>query len=260
MTHKQLLPLLFSLVFAVSCKSTKSVVGDGSISEKMTSKKLIGNHVSNQASFKTMQAKVKIELIEDLKEQSYTVNLRMEKGKTIWLNSAFSVVRAMITPDKVQFYNKLDNEYFDGNYAILSNLLGIELDYQKVENLLLGQSMFELDPKAYAVSNNEVSYILQPNSQDPLMELFLLINPSHFKTDSQQLSQPVKKRFLEVEYERYQEVDQQIIPEKLKINALEDSDEVRINLEYKSVSLNEALRFPFNIPSGFKEIVLEDEK
>ena len=30
-----------------------------------------------------------------------------------------------------------------------------------------------------------------------------------------------------------------------------------IDLEYKSVSLNEELRFPYKIPSGYDEIVLK---
>ena len=256
MNYKRLLPLILVLVVMISCKSSRSISGDGTISETLSAKKLIGYHETNEAKFKTMQAKVKIDLIQDLNEQGYTVNLRMEKGKAIWLNAAFSVVRAMITPEKVQFYNKLDNEYFDGDYAFLSNLLGIPLDYQKVENLLLGQALFDLNAKEYQISNNEQSYILQPKIQDPLMELFLLFNPSHYKMDSQQLSQSLKKRFLQIDYESYQEVDKQIVPQNLKIIALENSDEVRINLEFKSVSLNEDLRFPFNIPSGFKKIEL----
>ena len=259
MNYKSLLILSLILSFLVSCKSTRSVSGDGSILTNMSARKLINFHETNEANFNTLQAKVKIEFIQDLEEQSYTVNLRMDNGKAIWLNSAFSVVRAMITPNKVQFYNKLDNEYFDGDYLILSDLLGIELNYEKVENLLLGNSMFELSARDYKLSDNETSYILQPNTQDPLIELFLLFNPSHFKMDSQQLSQPLKKRFLQVDYESYQEVEKQIIPEKLKIIALEESDEVRINLEFKSVSLNEDLRFPFNIPSGFKEIKIDDK-
>jgi len=68
------------------------------------------------------------------------------------------------------------------------------------------------------------------------------------------LYQSSKRRILEIDYKSYQEVSKQILPENLKIIAVEDTDEVTIEMEYKSVTLNEDLRFPFSIPSGFKEI------
>ena len=32
-------------------------------------------------------------------------------------------------------YNKLDNTYFDGDYGYLSDMLGTELDFKKLQNL-----------------------------------------------------------------------------------------------------------------------------
>ncbi|MBN2867296.1 MAG: DUF4292 domain-containing protein, partial [Flavobacteriaceae bacterium] len=38
--------------------------------------------------------------------------------------------------------------------------------------------------------------------------------------------------------------------------AIENEDQLVINLELKSVDLNEDVRFPFSIPSGYKKIEL----
>jgi hypothetical protein len=167
------------------------------------------------------------------------------------------VARAMITPEKVQYYNKWENEYFDGDYSLLSDLLGIELDFNKVQNLLLGETLFNMTNDTYSASNNEVSYVLQPENQKPIYEIFYLFNPGHFKLNSQQLSQSKEKRFLQVDYKAYQMVNKEIVPEVINIVAVEDNSEVKIDLEYKSVSLNEDIRFPFEIPSGYKEIRLK---
>jgi len=180
----------------------------------------------------------------------------MEKDKTIWISATLGLARAMITPDRVRFYDKINNQYFDGNYELLSNLLGVDLDYDKVENLLIGEPLFDLQDNKYVISTTENSYILQPKNQDLLVELFLLFNPSHFKMDSQQLLQPSKKRFLQIDYLGYQDVDKEILPQNIKIIAVEDSEELNVVLEYKSVSVNEDVRFPFKIPSGFEEIIL----
>ncbi|MGB3605662.1 DUF4292 domain-containing protein [Psychroserpens sp.] len=248
------------IVMVSACSSSRRVLSNGEIDQKLSAKQLIKENAKRDAAFKTLQAKVKIDIIQDLKEASYSVNLRMEKDKTIWISATLGLARAMITPDRVQFYDKINNQYFDGNYQLLSDLLGIDLDYNKVQNLLIGEPLFNLKESNYTVSTNEKSYILQPKDQSSLLELFLLFNPSHFKMDSQQLSQPLKRRILQIDYLNYQDVEKEILPQNIKIIAVEDAEELNINLEYKSVSVNEELRFPFNIPSGFEEIILDDVK
>ena len=253
-----LICLFFVLVN--SCKSARSIVSSGKVDSNVSAKQLINENAKQDAKFKTLQAKIKIDIIQDLKESSYTLSLRMEKGKTIWISATLGLARAMITPDRVRFYDKINNQYFDGDYQLLSDLLGVDLNYDKVQSLLIGEPLFDLKDSNYAISINENSYILQPKNQNGLLELFLLFNPSHFKMDSQQLLQPSKKRFLQIDYLGYQDVEKEILPQNIKIIAVEDSEELNVVLEYKSVSVNEDVRFPFKIPSGFKEIILEDAK
>lgn len=248
------------VILGTSCRSARSVVASGTVDSKLSSKQLIKENGKRDAKFKTLQAKVKIDIIQDLKESSYSVNLRMEKDKTIWISATLGLARAMITPDRVRFYDKINNQYFDGNYQLLSDLLGVELNYDKVQSLLIGEPLYNLKDGNYEISNNESSYILQPKNQSALLELFLLFNPSHFKMDSQQLLQPLKKRFLQIDYLGYQDVNKEILPQNIKIIAVEEHEELNVILEYKSVSINEEVRFPFKIPSGFDEILLENAK
>ncbi|QNK76780.1 DUF4292 domain-containing protein [Winogradskyella sp. PAMC22761] len=247
--------MLIGLV--MSCSGTKSVIASGVASGKLSAKQVIKQHEKSDADFKTMNAKVAIDLIEGKKEQGHTFNLRMEKDKVIWLSASFGMARMMITPDKVKFYNKLDGEYFDGDYKLLSDVVGIDLDFNKVQNILLGQSIYNLEQEAHQVSVNGNSYALSPIDQNVLIELFYLINPSHFKMDSLQMYQQSEKRMLQVDYASYQEVEKQIIPENIKIIAVDNDDEVIITMAFKSVSLDDEIRFPFNIPAGYKEIVIK---
>ena len=253
------LVLLASSIFIVfGCRSTKSVTSKGELDSNMTARKLIAENQNQNAKFKTLQAKVKVEYTQDQKTEGYTVNLRMEKDKIIWINATLGLARVMITPERVGFYDKINNQYFDGDYSLLSDLLGMELDFKKVQSLLLGESIFNLKDGQYKLSSQENSYVLEPKEQNALFELYLLLNPAHFKMDSQQLYQSSKKRILEVDYKSYQSVERQIVPENVKIIAVEDADEVDIEMEYRSVTLNEGLNFPFKIPSGFKEIKIEN--
>lgn len=245
------------MAFLLNCKSAKSVIESGKASDKLSAKQVIKQHQKNDADFKTLQGKVKIDIIQNQEEQGSTFNLRIEKDKVIWLSAKLGLARMMITPEKVRFYNKLDNEYFDGDYKLLSDFVGVDLDFDKVQNILLGQAIFNLKDEAHTVSVNDNSYALQPKDQNALLELFYLINPSHFKMDSLQLFQQLKKRILQVDYMSYQEVGKQVLPKDIKIIAVEDTDEVAIIMEFKSLTLNEEVRFPFKIPAGYKEIVIK---
>lgn len=254
---KRILLTFALLFFLVSCKSTKNVIESGKASEKLSAKQVIRQHQKNDAEFKTLQGRVKIDITQNQKEQGSTFNLRIEKDKVIWLSAKLGLARMMITPQKVSFYNKLDNEYFDGDYELLSDFVGVELDFYKVQNILLGQAIFDLKDQPHTVSVNENSYALQPKDQNALLELFYLVNPSHFKMDSLQLFQQLKKRILQVDYASYQEIDKQVLPKDIRIIAVENADEVSIKMEFKSMTLNEDVRFPFRIPAGYKEIVIK---
>lgn len=248
--------VLFLLVVLVfNCKASKSI-GGGEANFNLNTKQLLKENAKSTPDFKTLQAKLKITYSQDDKEQSYTVNLRAKKDEIFWISATFSVVKAMVTPEKVSFYNKLDNTYFEGDYKYLSDLLGTELDFQKVQNLLLGEAIFNLSANSYNVSVNEEVYILQPKQQRELFEIFFLIDPVHFKIKSQQVSQPKEFRHLQMDYLQYQEVEKQTLPEHIKVIAVEANKETMIDLEFKSVTLNEDLSFPYKIPSGFKEIKL----
>ncbi|MCF7559640.1 DUF4292 domain-containing protein [Sabulilitoribacter multivorans] len=248
-----ILTVLTALVY--NCKSAKTI-NSGEANYKLSTKQLIKENAKQTPNYNTLQSKLKITLEQNGKSQTHTVNFRAKKDEMLWINASFSVIRALVTPEKVSFYNKLDNTYFDGDYKYLSNLLGTELDFQKVQNLLIGEAIFNLKDDDYKASVDEGSYVVQPKKQRELFEIFFLLDPSHFKVKSQQITQPKQHRHLQVDYLSHQNVDKQILPELIKVIAVENNEEVILNLEFKNISLNEDLRFPFKIPSGFKEIEL----
>ena len=245
------------MILATACKSSKNIIASGKASEKLSAKQVIKAHQKQDANFKTLQAKVRIDITQNEKEQGSTFNLRMEKDKVIWLSAKLGLARMIITPEKVKFYSKLDNQYFDGDYKLLSDFVGVDLDFYKVQNLLLGQAIYSLKDKAHQVDVNENSYALQPKDQSAIFELFYLINPSHFKLDSLQLYQQLQRRMLQVDYQTYQEVSKEVFPKEMRIIAVENTDQVTIAIDYKSINLNDDLRFPFKIPSGYDEIIIK---
>ena len=254
--HIKFSVFIIALLLITGCKSAKTIIANGTLDSSLSTKQLVKETNSKKSNFKTLAARLKIETNDGKKSQSVTVSMRMEKDKTIWL-SKLGIVKALITPERVAFYNTWDNTYFDGDFSYISELLGTELDFKKVQNLLLGETILDLEPKGFTKDVNESSYVLSPKKQSDLYEIFFLINPSLFKLDSQQISQSAEMRHLQIDYTAYQKVETETLPKVVDLVAVQENEELTIDLEFKSVSLNQKLKFPFRIPSGYDEIELK---
>lgn len=252
---KNIFGLCVLLAVIASCGS-KRIVTDGTASEKMTAKNIIRQHYLNQLDFKTLAGKLRIDYSDGESDQSLSVSLRMEKDKVIWISAPLGIVKAYITPERVSFYNKLENEYFDGDFSYLSNLLGTELDFTKVQNVLLGEALFDLREQGYTSSVSEDNYELKPKKPGILFKTLFRIEPKNFKMASQQLSQPLKKRLLDINYKNYQKIHKWVLPNEIYIVAIDNTERNTIDIEYRNIEFDAPLRFPYKIPGGYKEIVL----
>ena len=246
------------LLFIFSCKS-KKVITDGTVDKNMAAKAIIRTHYQNHINFNTLSGRIKIGYFDGESTKSVTVSLRIKKDKAIWISAPLGVVKAYITPNRVSFYNKLQNEYFDGDFSYLSNILGTELDFGKMQNLLLGQALFDLKNEKFEASHTESDYVLKPKKPLSLFKTLYLIEPYIFMISAQQLSQPLKKRMLDITYKNYQKINNRILPNEIVITAIEGQAKNIIDIDYRSVEFNRSLNFPYKIPKGFKRIEIKTD-
>ncbi|MCX2681198.1 DUF4292 domain-containing protein [Galbibacter sp. EGI 63066] len=247
---------VFLLMLLVSCGS-KKVLAPGEIKSDLSARNIIENHYNNELDFETMRGRIKIDYSNGESSQGVTVSLRMKKDETIWLSAPLSVVKVLITPERVSFYNKLDNTYFDGDFSYLNQLLGADLTFGMVQNLLLGQAVFDLNEDDYYAAILENNYQLKPEKQTELFKRLFLLEPNHYKMAVQQVSQAEKGRLLSVAYKNYQTVDGRILPNQIEINAIDKDKKNHIDIEYNNVEFNKRVSFPYSIPSGFKPVEIE---
>ncbi len=247
--------LLLSVLFLGACKSTRNVTG-GVVDKNLSTKRIIANHYAGQDEFQTLRGKVKIDYSNGKESQGFTVTLRMQKDEVIWISAPLGVVKAHITPEKVSFYNKLQNEYFDGDFAYLSKLLGTELDFESVQNLLLGNAILDLRKEKYNSRISDGNYELKPKKAVELFKILFELEPRNFRISSQEVSQPEKGLSFKAKY-TYQDISGKILPNTVKVLALSKSEETKIDLDFRGLELDKSLNFPYKIPKGYKEIVLK---
>lgn len=241
-----------------ACKSSK--VTNSSDKMNLSSKKVIKNHYTNTFDKKTINAKLKIKYKGKSSLPSVTGSLRLQKDETIWISLTklgFPIGKVLITPNRVSFYEKINRTYFDGDFALLSNFLGTELNFQKVQDLLLGQSLLDLKKESFDVSIYEKNYLLKPKVGNPLFDILFLINPINFKVNSQQLNQKDENNSLVINYANYETIENEFFPREIHIIASDVKNISTIDVDYRSVEFNKTISFPFKIPKNYEKVELK---
>lgn len=254
--YQRILFLISITFFIVSCGSKKEVV---EIEDAATSK-VVTMHYNNEANFETMSSRMRLAYQDTERSQSLTVSFRMEKDKTIWMSAqvlGIPLAKALITRDRVSYFEKINSTYFDGDFSLLSRWLGTPLDFDKLQNLLLGQTIYDLREDRYMLTESSRGYQLVPANDKDLIKKMFLLDPQNFKATAQQLSQDTENRNLTVTYNKYQKISGQTIPEDIRIVANQSGEGTIIEISLRSVVFNEPVSFPFEIPAGYEEILIE---
>jgi hypothetical protein len=232
-------------------------MGSANADINATVKSIVTSHEAASPSFNTLAARVQVIYENTDRLQSITTSVRMEKDKIIWIKASIlgiTLAKILITPDRVSYYETIGNTYFDGDFKFLSELLGTEIDFQKAQAMLLGQSIFKLDGETYTSEIVQNRYKLLPKTQEQNFIHSLLLDPLHFKVHSESLSQPSEYRLLTVNYGLYNKIGEDWYPSEIQINATEKEEKTKIKVNYKKIDLNVSLSFPFTIPQGYSEI------
>ena len=136
----------FFVLLLIGCKS-KQMVATAAASDATEVSKIINGHYANETDFKTLNIKANAKYEDDKQSHSLNADIRIKKNEIIWINIkmiGFPVAKALITPTKVSYYEKINNTYFEGDFTMLSNWLGTDLDFTKVQNLFLGKAIDDL--------------------------------------------------------------------------------------------------------------------
>jgi hypothetical protein len=256
---KAILYVFLLMLLLASCKGTKGITGSETADAGLQVKEIIATHKLASPKFKTMAGRIKVDYEDDKKSQSITVSLRMEKDKKIWIKASLlgiTLAKVMITPDNVSYYETLSNTYFDGDFALLSDWLGTEVDFEKTQAILLGQTMFNLNKNNFTseVVNNQ--YKLLPKVQLDNFIYNLFLNPDNFKVASASVAQLSQDRMFTVHYGPYQKMGNGYFPSEVSIHTSEGDSRTRIDVTFRKIDLNVDVSFPFNIPQGFEQIDL----
>jgi hypothetical protein len=253
------LAFLLLMVLMVSCKS-KSVVAAASIdTTRLTANTIIEKHYNNKNTFSTLYIKANAKYADDKQTQNVTAEIKIKKNEQILVSIRFlgiTMAKALITPTTVSYYEKINGTYFEGDFSGLSKWLGTDLDYIKIQNMLLGEAFDNLNSGKYTESLLGQLYRLDDFSNENTKKSFF-VDADTFLIKKQEITQTTEERMIQVAYSDNKIFNEGTLPSNVLINTYQKKGKTEINLNYNSITFNEELSFPYSVPNGYKRILIK---
>lgn len=260
---KKIVLLIILTIIVASCK-TKAVAIEAATesdtpANKMSVKKIIENHYNNKSEFSTLYIKSNARYADDKQTQNVTAEIKIKKDEQILVIIRFfgiTMAKALITPATVSYYEKINNRYFEGDFSSLSAWLGTDLNYNKIQNMLLGESIDDLTKGRYLESVLDQTYRLDDTS-NATTKKSIFIDANNFLIQKQEITQASEERMIKVVYENSKSYNEATLPSSVFINTFQKKGNTEIIIHYNAVSFNEELSFTYNVPEGFERIIIK---
>ena len=245
--------LLFLLLMG-GCRTSKVTNTQGTADSRLKTKEILEKHQETFPAFETLAGTLTVSYSRVGKiGQAIPLSFRMKKGEAIWLSAPLGMAKVLITKDKVQVYNKLNNTYFEGDYSISEKYLGVHLGFEALENLLLGQLLFR--DRHTTLTPEDERYKGELNRDG--LDLSFFLNAA-FRMDNLlivQEKQTERERSLYAAY-TYQTIEGQLFPLSLLLQGSQGGEQVQLKLQFSALQRNVSVKFPYTVPAGFQPLTL----
>ena len=226
----------------------------------------------NEFQFETISAKANATVVDTAgKKTGFKTHLRIRKDSVIWMSiSKLSIeaARVIITTDSVKILNRLNKEYFIGDFSYINKVFGTDLDYQMMEALLIGNSL-DFEEKGRLNSRvdrkKDLYYLSTVKKRKVKKELkkdkdkikddgqVLWLDPLTFKVKELLLTSPESNRSLTGAYSDYKSINEQLLPYQIQF-LLKSSASSTVDVKYSKILAGKKLSFPFKISSKYVQI------
>ena len=188
----------------------------------------------------------------------FDLNFRFKKNEKILISGSLflPIFKALIDQNKISGYQKFDRTFFDVNYEDLYNKLGIDLGFNEIENLLLGNPILDLSNKEnFKIYQNEKSMLIYSIEKENVI-YNMTFDPQSNKLVSQEITQSKLNRYLKIYYNSFQKLNSFSLPRLVGIIINDGKNLIKLTISNQSSEINNELSFPFKIPNNYKKINL----
>ncbi|NSL89889.1 DUF4292 domain-containing protein [Chitinophaga solisilvae] len=214
---------------------------------------------SKEIVFNTFSGRVRLGYEDERKSHNnLTATIRMKKDSIIWISVSAPIIdevmRAVITPDSLKLYNRMEKQLFLRKMSDAEELLNIPFDFKTMQDLLIGNPVYLTDSVFGVVKTPS---IISFSCEHPkFISLFNVFADDFGLQQSKVMdkdSTNPNKRSCELTYGDYTTVAGHRFPTVRRI-FVEEKSVTKIALDFTRYDFDIPLSFPFNTPASYKRM------
>jgi hypothetical protein len=247
-----LLLMSLTLLAFTACKTQKD--GHSSLRLRGIDKeKAVAKHTASHLQFKvlTLKGKADYKNLGTNEALGFTYRIDIAKDSVILASvSKFGIpmMNMLLTQDSVFARILLDKSAIVCDYDIISDKIGMKMNFQALQNLLLGDVDFK---EPLALNSGKSGSIELVGKQAPYSVSWFL-NGSDFRLEKMVLKDIILGRESEVRYSDFLKIDGQSVATTLLLEAT-SPDQLRIDLHHSTIDFDkENVNFKFRIGESYE--------
>ncbi len=218
--------------------------------------------VNQKSNFNALKISSKIKVENGSAIPTLDALVYIENDKKVWINLSalfFNVARGMATPQGIKAYEKYNKTYIDSDFTYLNQLLNVNfIDYQALQNLLLGKAFVEINPKDYTLTQNAEGYVLSSKTNQKVevdgKKKFYTMQLGYdtaLNLRKIRLSEVNTADYLEVFYDNWGQLSDMKIPQNVKI-IIKNKKTDQILIENTKFDFS-TMDTPYVVPSNYQK-------
>ena len=218
----------------------------------LSSGTVMKNIHDKQPAYNTLSVKAKADLNINNNSHDVSMNIRMKNGEAIWVSvtaiAGIEVARALITPDSIKVLNRLQSEYLARPFNYIHQFTNKQVNFNAVQSIFTATILPGIAGSDVSISDENAQTVLSGNVSGLLYKL--LFNSGYNLVQSNLTDRSSGKSLL-VRYANFVGVSGKEFPQDVSIRSDAQNRSVAIDLRYNSITVNESVDFPFNVPKRF---------
>lgn len=249
--------ILSLLVILASCKSVRVLPSKAPV-KRVDLKVLTSEIVKAEETIKRFRARIKAEYDDQKRKQQVNINFRLEKDKALWMsaNMLIPIAKLLVTPEEVQFYEKFQKTYYQGDVNFINQKLGTDFGFKDLQNIFLGNPITDFGSVKFDRISHPQYYVLTPKVKGEQFRPTYFFDPENFRLKEQRFMVAGSSQTISVKYTQYQRLEGKFIPRVMTISAFDGKNFIQVTLEFLRVDFPKKLSLPFTIPTGYNKIEL----
>ena len=203
MNWKGALYMLIVLLTWTACKTPEAAIGK---LKRKPAKVLVDRLEAQTIDFEWFSSRNRIYLETGERSQTFSAKIRMRRDSVIWITASklnVEASRILITPDSIHIINRLDKEYYARDFRFLEQELGLTVDFNTLQQLIIGNALF-VDKKKLKSDVDTPYYRLRKETTD--LQSTYWLSPQNYLLMRMQFEDQSAEQTMELDYDKYKKI------------------------------------------------------